>query len=114
MSMSRVPWSTFARCRVCLAMVDIRPPIGGDGRHSTVDLSRAGIPGLHVERSLQPESTIERAYGKIRRPQGIVVKQEVMMHQAVGECETNHSYRSRIQTKCRLKERAEGSAQSTH
>src|SRR6267143_5612755 len=40
MSMSRVPWSTFARCRVCLAMVDIRPPIGADGRHSTVDLSR--------------------------------------------------------------------------
>src|ERR1700716_847775 len=40
MSMSRVPWSTFARCRVCLAMVDIRPPIEGDGRHSTVDLSR--------------------------------------------------------------------------
>src|SRR3979409_1105628 len=40
MSMSRVPWSTFARCRVCLAMVDIRPPIGTDGRHSTLDLSR--------------------------------------------------------------------------
>src|SRR5207302_6768352 len=40
MSMSRVPWSTFARCRVRLAMVDIRPPIGDDGRHSTVDLSR--------------------------------------------------------------------------
>src|SRR3979490_460326 len=40
MSMSRVPWSTFARRRVRLAMVDIRPPIGDDGRHSTVDLSR--------------------------------------------------------------------------
>src|SRR2546429_3784154 len=38
--MSRVPWSTFARCRVSLAMVDIRPPIRDDGRHSTVDLSR--------------------------------------------------------------------------
>src|SRR6266699_3029191 len=48
MSMSRVPWSTFARCRVCLAMVDIRPPIGGDGRHSTIDLSRAGIPGANL------------------------------------------------------------------
>src|SRR5260370_39640109 len=43
MSMSSVPWSTFARCRVCLAMVDIRPPIGVDGRHSTVDLSRPEI-----------------------------------------------------------------------
>src|SRR5438128_649143 len=41
MSMSRVPWSTFARCRACLAMVDIRPPIRADGRHPTVDLSRA-------------------------------------------------------------------------
>src|ERR1700730_611453 len=43
MSMSRVPWSTFARCRVRLAMVDIRPPIGVDGRYSTVDLSRPEI-----------------------------------------------------------------------
>src|SRR5205807_9905485 len=37
--MSRVPWSTFARCRVSLTMVDIRPPMKDDGRHSTVDLS---------------------------------------------------------------------------
>src|SRR5260370_40862660 len=43
MSMSRVPWSTFARCRARLAVVDIRPPIGVDGRHSTVDLSRPEI-----------------------------------------------------------------------
>src|SRR6267154_6827596 len=45
MSMSRVPWSTFARCRLGFGMVDIRPPIENDGRHSTIDLSRAGIPG---------------------------------------------------------------------
>src|SRR5216684_5488284 len=43
MSMSSVPWSTFARCRTRLAIVDIRPPIGVDGRHSTVDLSRPEI-----------------------------------------------------------------------
>ena len=43
--MSRVPWRTFARCRLGFGMVDIRPPIENDGRHSTIDLSRAGIPG---------------------------------------------------------------------
>ena len=70
--MSRVPWSTFARCRVCLAMVDIRPPIGSDGRHSTVDLSRPTSSttcrtmisaGVTYRSGLWQDSSPERIYG---------------------------------------------------
>src|SRR5260370_31851908 len=59
--MSKVPWSTFARCCAFLVMVDIRPSIETDGRHSTIDWSRVKFKvylsndDFRVSHSFSPE-----------------------------------------------------------
>src|SRR5258707_5563369 len=60
--------------------------------------------------TLFPYTTLFRSGGRRHPPE--LGARFPERDRAVGECEINHSYRYRIQTKCRLKERVEGSARS--
>jgi len=42
MSISRVPSNKFERCCICFVMEDRRPSLRGDGRPSTIEVSRQG------------------------------------------------------------------------
>ena len=75
--MSRVPWSRFARCCVCLAMVDIRPSMGGDGRCSTIDWSRAKFQVCLSNDDSRATHSSRQVEGQIAGSGRIVGNQEV-------------------------------------
>src|SRR5260370_336431 len=64
--MSKVPWSTFARCCAFLVMVDIRPSIEIDGRHSTIDWSRVKFEVYLSNDDFRPRHSSSRAQGQNR------------------------------------------------